>query len=365
MTRRNAQVLASETTDAITLTPTEAGDLLVGLYNANAFQRTTLFRGAPGIGKTSFVRAAAAKLGIDYIEVNPTMPADEVGGIPDLIREAGKPTRTDYAMPNWFPMDPNTKAILCLDDALQGDKLMQQTLANLIQARNLRGHPLPKGVMIVATGNRVEDNAGVTRMLSHLADRMTIFHVEPDTQSWIDNFALPNGVDERIIAYVTQYPDELNDFNAKAEKCATSRTWEAVSGRMAFIDSLNFSGNEKVYQKTAQAILTGELGMGKATKFWAFCQMWGKVPDVDAILQNPKAVEVVKETDIQYATAVAIAKKMTADTMGNGLEYIELMSPDLTAMAVKLGAREKPELRNSDAFTQWAVKSQEMVHGIN
>lgn len=362
---RTAKVLASETTDAIVLSPSEGTKLITGLYSAGAFDRTLLFRGPPGVGKTTMVRAAAGELGIDYIEVNPTMPADEVGGIPDLIRKEGEVTKTDYAMPAWFPRDPNYKGILCLDDALQGDKLMQQTLANLIQARNLRGHPLPKGVMIVATGNRVEDNAGVTRMLSHLADRLTPINIEPDTMAWINDYAIPNGIDERIISFIQQYRDALNQFDPKLPKCPTSRTWAALSTRMAYIDSLNTPDTQDIYQKFAQAIIMGELGMGMGTKFWAYCQIHDKLPDIDDILKNPKDAKVDFEPDLQYATAVAVSKRMDKDTFSNALEYVErLGGADLTAMVVKLGTREKPELKTSPAFTKWAMSSQEMIHGI-
>lgn len=365
MARQTAKVLASETTDGIVLSPSEGTKLITGLYSAGAFERTLLFRGPPGVGKTTMVRAAAAELGINYIEVNPTMPADEIGGIPDLIRKEGETTKTDYAMPVWFPMDPHYKGILCLDDALQGDKLMQQTLANLIQARNLRGHPLPKGVMIVATGNRVEDNAGVTRMLSHLADRLTPINIEPDTMSWINDYALPNGVDERIISYIQQNPDALNQFDPKVPKCPTSRTWAALSTRMAYIDSLDKPDTKDIHQKFAQAIITGELGMGTGTKFWAYCQIADKIPNIDDILKNPKDASIDLAPDLQYHTATAIAKKMTVDNFGNALEYVErLGGTDLTAMVVKFGTRDKPELKRSEAFTKWAMNSQEMIHGI-
>lgn len=369
MARKNSTI--SNSSDVIELTPNEGAELIVGIYNSGNFDRTLLFRGSPGIGKTSFVRQAADKLretdpDFHYIEVNPTMPADEVGGIPDLIRETGKATVTDYAMPKWYPTaeaNPNWRGIICLDDALQGDKMMQQTLANLIQARTLRNHPLPKGAMIIATGNRIEDNAGVTRMLSHLADRLTVLNVAADAETWISNYALPNGVDERIIAYIQQHPDKLNKFDPKLEKCATPRTWAAVNTRMAYIDSLK-DRDDGTHAKFAQALLAGELGMGEATVFWAFCTQWGRLPDTDAILIDPDKVSSDIDIDLQYATTMALAKKMGPDNMLNALSYIKRLSPDLTAMAVKIGATTKPELKNSAAFVQWAVDNQEFIHGF-
>lgn len=360
-----AKVTTSDISNTITLNPSEGTELIVGLYQANAFERTPMFRGAPGIGKTSFVKAAYEKLreiypDFGYVEINPTMPADEVGGIPDLIRKEGEPTTTDYALPAWFPRDPNSRGILCLDDMAQGDKMMQTTLANLIQAKNLRTHPLPKGWMIVGTGNRAEDNAGSNKLLTHLGDRLTMFTIEADPQAWINDYALPNGVDERIIAFIQQYPHKLNQFDPKQEKCATSRTWTAVSSRMAYIDSLKDTPH---YEKFAQAILAGELGMGEACVFWAYCKLWGNTPDIDNILANPTTASIDYDIDIKYATATSIAKRMDISNMANALTYIERIDADLLPMVVKLGLRNTPALKDTETFEGWCMKNQELVHG--
>lgn len=355
--------------DAVTLTPNEGTKLIVGMYKTGTFHRTPLFRGSPGCGKTSAVRQAAKDLdkiypGFKYIEINPTMPADEVGGIPDLIRAEGQATRTDYALPAWFPTaedNPDWRGIICLDDALQGDRMMQQTLANLILARNLRGHALPEGAMIVATGNRVEDKAGVTRTLTHFADRMCWINIAAEPTAWIDDFAIPKGIDEKIIGYIQLDKSKLDMFDPNVEKCPTSRTWEAVSGHLKYLDTLNAPGMESMRNKFAQAVLGGELGIGEATRFWAFCGLFGRLPDIDDLLKDPANSKIDFELDVQYALVVAIANRMDANNFGAALEYIDRIGPDLTTLAIRLGTKNKPELRGSPAWTKWAVKNQDVV----
>lgn len=364
---------ASTTMDAVTLTPSEASDFLVGAYKAGVFLRTPLLRGSPGIGKSSIVKAAADELrktypDFHYIEINPTMPADEVGGIPDLIRVEGQATRTDYALPAWFPTaaeNPNWKGIINLDDALQGDRMMQQTLANLILARNLRGHALPKGAMIVATGNRVEDKAGVTRTLTHFADRMCWINIAAEPTSWIENFAIPTGIREEVIGYIMLDKSKLDMFDPNVEKCPTPRTWEAVSNWVGYLDTLKGHNMDNIRNKMAQSILGGELGMGEATKFWAFCQLFGKLPNIDDLLKDPANSTINFDLDVQYALAVAVANRMDVNNFSAALEYIDRIGPDLTTLAVKIGAKQKPELVKSAAWTKWATKNQDVVHSLN
>lgn len=360
---------ASNNMDAVTLTPNEGTNLIVGMYQVGTFHRTPLLRGSPGCGKTSAVRKAAKELaliypGFKYIEINPTMPADEVGGIPDLIRKEGQATITDYALPAWFPRDPNERGIICLDDALQGDRMMQQTLANLILARNLRGHKLPDGYMIVATGNRMEDKAGVTRTLTHFADRMCWINIAAEATAWVDDFAIPKGIDPRIIGYIMADKSKLDMFDPNIEKCPTSRTWEAVNGHLKYLDTLLQPGMEGLRNKMAQAVLAGELGMGEATKFWAHCQLFGRLPNIDDLLKDPKNASINFELDIQYALVIAIANKMDGSNFANALEYIDRIGPDMTTLAVKVGTKTKPELVKSEAWAKWSIKNQDVVFGV-
>lgn len=367
----NAKAMENLSTkvDAITLTPKEGAALIVDSYNAGTYKRTLLFKGSPGIGKTSLARAAVEELrktypNFGYVEINPTMPADEVGGIPDLIRKEGQATVTDYALPAWWPTDPESRGIICLDDALQGDRMMQQTLANLIHARNLRGHKLPDGWMIIATGNRMEDKAGVTRTLTHFADRMCHINIEADPDAWIEDFAMVRGISDKVIGYIMYDKSKLDAFDPDVEKCPTPRTWEAVSGWVNYLDTLNTPAMEKKRNKFAQSVLSGELGIGEATKFWAFCNLFGKLPDIDQLLKDPDNATTNFSLDVQYALIVAIANRLDDKNFGNALKYIDRIGPDFTTLAVKLGTKHKPDLRKSDEYKKWIIKNQDVVHAI-
>lgn len=374
--RTNSELKAA-TTEAVTLSPGEGTNIIVGTYKAGTYKRTLILTGSPGCGKTSAAREAAKILGwnpddpgvqdtFNYVEINPTMPADEVGGIPDLVRVEGQATRTDYALPAWFPLDPDWKGIICLDDALQGDRMMQQTLANLILARNLRGHKLPEGAMIVATGNRMEDKAGVTRTLSHFSDRMCWLNIATDVDAWLNDFAVPKGIDERIIGYILMDKSKLDQFDPDKPKCATPRTWEAINGHINYLDTFSDPKMASVKNKFAHAILGGELGLGEATKFWAFCQLFGKLPDIDDLLKNPSTAKTDYPIDVQYALVVAIANRMDVTTLSAALEYIDRIGPDLTALAFRLAVKRDPSIvdPSNKTFQQWAIKNQELLHGI-
>lgn len=343
-----------------TLSPSEVKEMLIGIYKAGRFTRTNCLLGAPGIGKTSITRQTAKELGINYIEINPTMPADEVCGIPDLIRVEGQDTKTDYAMPAWFPNDPEWQGIICLDDALQGDRMMQQTIANLIHARNLRGHPLPDGAMLILTGNRLEDKAGVTKTLSHLADRLDYINIEADPTAWIDDFAVPSGIDPRVIAWIHMDKAKLNMFDPNAKKSPTSRSWEAVSDALFYLDTIK---GEPYYNKFAHAKLSGAIGVGPAIEFWAFCTRFEDMPNLDDIIKNPETHKIDYKLDIQYAIAIGLSNYVDNKSFGPAVKFLSRMTPDMMVLMVKLAIKRSPALKESQAWREWALANQEILTG--
>lgn len=359
---------SSKALEYVTITPTEGKDMIVSSYLAGTYTRTFIFTGSPGIGKTSLAKEAHKELqtalkdpDFGYIEINPTMPADEVGGIPELIRKEGENTITDYAMPKWFPRDPKSRGIICLDDALQGDRLMQQVLANFILARNLRGHMLPPGWMIIATGNRMEDKAGVTKTLTHLADRMCWLHVIADADSWIENFAIPRGLNDLVIAYILMSKDKLDAFDPNKPKCPTPRTWEAVSKWLTYFKTLKGTPLESKINKFAQAILGGELGTGEATRFWAYVERADKMPVIATLLANPSTADINFPLDVQYAIAIGISNALDNNNFAAALEYVDRLGPDLTTLVVKMGTKRHPALLQSKAFVNWLQKNQSII----
>jgi MoxR-like ATPase len=133
-------------------------------------QRATSIIGAPGGGKTSIVREVADELGVAYVERHlPTMLVEDFG----VLYPKRDTDDLGYRLPDWFPVKGKApeEGILCFDDRNQAGNDLQKVLANIQQARNLHGHYLPDGWMVVSTGNRQSDRAGSNRVLSHLADR--------------------------------------------------------------------------------------------------------------------------------------------------------------------------------------------------
>lgn len=317
--------------------------------------------GQPGGGKTSVAHVVAKNAGWDgvftdmhsdprsqafgCIELHvPTMLVEDFG-IP-MFNDDGK--TFGYRMPHWYPFagrkDYPEKGILIVDDRDKGNQDIQKVLANIQQARHLHGVPLAEGWSVVATGNRVKDRAGATRVLSHLADREIEIEYETNLDDWC-KWALQSGVHPVVIAFVRFKPNMLHDFDANRDKNPTPRSWaEGISPLVG-----------KVSPEAEFELYKGRVGEGAAVEFKAFVDMYRKLPNPDAVLMNPDSHSVPTEGSVLYALAGAIAERATDNNFQRVMTYAKRMPPEFTTLVVRDAITRSPELAASSTFTAWAT----------
>lgn len=316
-------------------------------------KRTTCIEGPPGGGKTTIVQEVAKELGVNYIEKHmPTMLVEDFG-VPYPNKEG---TSTHYLLPEWWPRDPQSEGILCFDDRNQASADLQKVLANICQARNLHGEPLPKGWMVISTGNRVSDRAGANRVLSHLRNRETVIELDTNVDDWT-KWALNNGVKPEVIAFIRFRPDLLHNFealmkaNPGAELFASPRSW--VEGVSMALGAVPAAAEFECFK--------GSVGEGAAAEFVGFVQIYRDLPSPDAILMDPDHYELFTKPAVQYALAAALANKADKSNFKNVIRYLSRMPGEFSVLGVTLAIKKTPELTSTKPFIDWAVNHQDVL----
>lgn len=336
-------------------------NLLVSLFPT---RRTLCIEGAPGGGKTTVVRDAAASLNIPVVELHmPTMLVEDFGV---LYPDAADTGTLSYRLPHWFPDadNPDTPAegILLFDDRNQASPDLQKVLANICQARTLHGHRLPDGWQVISTGNRQSDRAGANRVLSHLRNRETVVSLDTSVEAWT-KWALSHDIRAEVVAFVNFRPDLLHNFDPAKEANPTPRSWaEGVSALMGVIP-----------QAAEYECFAGAVGEAAATEFVGFLRTWRELPDPKAVLKDPEAAPVPTAPDVLYALGGALSQHVDYSTMDAFVKYIDRIPLEFATLAVNLTNRRNAMLVESGkrpaeestsrhpAFQKWAFAHAEVI----
>ena len=315
-----------------------------------SIKRTVCLEGPPGGGKTTLVQDVARELGLSYIEMHlPTMLVEDFG-----IPVIDGPSLT-YKVPDWYPAkgsrhDDGRGGVLCFDDRNQAGADIQKVLANICQARTLHGAPLADGWSVVSTGNRMSDRAGANRILSHLRNRETVIeletHLDDSTQWMIDNDVKPE-----VIAFLRFRTGLLHDFDPQRESNPTPRSW--VEGVSAVLGAVPPEAEYECFK--------GAVGEGAAAEFVGFLRIFRKLPNPDAILLSPDTYDVPSDPATLYALSGSLAERASQANLDRVCTYISRMPPEFSVLTMSYACRKKPELASTQAFTQWAVKHQDVL----
>ena len=183
---------------AITVTPAQLPEVLLHV----AVVRPVFLWGAPGIGKSSLVKAFAESLGLECVTMLGTQLAPEdLIGVPQIVDG-----RSRFAPPTSIARDE--PYCLFLDELNASSAEVQKAFYSLILDRRIGEYELPHGSVVIGAGNRATDNALARPMASALLNRLVHVHLRASATDWI-GWAGRAGIHPWVLDYLTNRPDHL------------------------------------------------------------------------------------------------------------------------------------------------------------
>lgn len=304
--------------------------------------------GKPGGGKSTLARDIVSELGIAperITEFNPSLrdPVD-IMGLP----------KTDGECSKWVPpaeffriRDDGTDqpCALILEELSDAPIPMQNPLCRVILDRHAGELKLHPKLHIIATGNRTEDKSGATRMSTKLGNRMQTLTFDENLDDWC-SWALDNNIAVEMIQFLRFRPNLLSDFDPNRTINPTPRSWAMANEVDPALTSDLYFAN-----------IAGCVGEGAAAEYTGFKRIFENLPDVDGILMNPAKAAVPDDMPVLFALTGALAHRVSKDNFDRVCEYIGRMPPEFQVMCVLDSKKLKPEIVNTKAFVQWAVKN--------
>jgi len=306
-------------------------------------RRPTFLWGPPGIGKSDVVKQIGEQAGREVIDVRLALwePTD-IKGIPYYNADQGKMV---WAPPSELPTDPESTAIIFLDELNSAPPAVQAAAYQLILNRAVGTYKLPKGVDLVAAGNREGDRGVTYRMPAPLANRFVHLEMKVDFDDFQD-WATLNKVHPEVVGYVGFAKQDLYDFDPKSpsKSFATPRSWVFVSELLQDDDCDN---------DTLSTLIAGAVGDGLATKFMAHRKIAGRLPKAEDILSGKVKDLQIKEVSAMYSLTVSLcyelkdqAEKKAKGWDGMADNFFRYMMDNFPTELVVMGA--KTALTNYD-----------------
>jgi hypothetical protein len=270
------------------------------ITKAIATRRPVFLWGPPGIGKSDIVKQIGEDAGREVIDVRLALwePTD-IKGIPYYNADQGKMV---WAPPSELPTDSESTAIIFLDELNSAPPAVQAAAYQLILNRRVGTYELPKGVDVVAAGNREGDRGVTYRMPAPLANRF--IHLEAkvdfdDFQEW----AVMNNVHPEVVGYVGFAKQDLYDFDPKSpsKAFATPRSWVFVSDLLK---------DDDCDVDTLHNLIAGAVGDGLAVKFMAHRKIAGRLPKAEDILSGKVKDLQIKEVSAMYSLTVSLCYEL-------------------------------------------------------
>lgn len=263
-----------------------------------------LLLGAPGTAKTSSARAVsedmteliqsksdlARDLGLKgeavchIIDLTSSLPED-LGGVPQInpeLREGIPQAR--YALDERLVdcMLKGRYGVLVLDDLPAASPAVQAAARKLVLDREIHGHKLAPGIVLITTGNRRSDKAGASTLPSHFLNSVCVIELLLGFDEWAKWYAEQGYLDPSVPAFLrtikgsghfSQLPSKANARGS----FATPRSWTAL-GR-------DFAAAEAT--ETLHDVALGHVG-NSASEYIAFLRMRSQLARPADVLMNPK-----------------------------------------------------------------------------
>jgi hypothetical protein len=242
-------------------------------------------------------------------------------------------------------MDADSTAIIFLDELNSAPPAVQAAAYQLILNRRVGTYTLPKGVDIVAAGNREGDRGVTYRMPAPLANRFVHLEMKVDFDDFQD-WATLNKVHPEVVGYVGFAKQDLYDFDPKSpsKSFATPRSWVFVSDLLQ---------DDDVDNDTLTTLVAGAIGDGLATKFMAHRKIASKLPKAEDILDGKVKDLQIKEVSAMYTltTSLCYELKDRSDKKAKGWDsmadcFFRYMMDNFPTELVVMGA--KTALTNYD-----------------
>lgn len=319
---------------------------------------------SPGMGKSSIMRSVAHDLNLKLIDHRlSTSAPEDLSGLP-RFDENGRARFSPFA--DLFPLEndplpggndePTHQGwMLFLDEFNSATKNVQAASYKLILDRMTGQHKLSDRCVITAAGNLSTDRAITNPISTAMQSRVVHLEMQINQEEWLQDVALKEGYDSRIIAFLSMYPGKLMDFrpehNEKTFCCP--RTWEFVNRLI----------KGKTLNDDHAMLLAGTITSGTAADFVQYTKIFQNLVTIADIRRDPKTCPVPNDAGTKWAVISHMMEKLDKDNVTDLCTYADRFTLDFKVLFYRSMMIRHPAMRQHPAFIHAAAAMARYLNG--
>lgn len=333
---------------------------------------TIMMQGGMGIGKSSLLPVIAEKLGGTHDAVYCDMTTK------DLADMSGVPYVQDYNGVKVTHFAPNAllrfqhkrPVIVMLDEFGKAMRPVQNTALRLMLEHALDEYRLPEGSIVFGTTNKTGEGLG-DMIQPHARNRISFVTVRsPNAEEWCE-WAMNNGVEAEIIAWVSQYPQCLASFDDGGQE-DNQYIYHPNKPVTAFCTPRSLTKASPIIKNRAvlginatTAAVAGCVGEPAARDMIAYTLIADKLPTWESIVSNPQKAKLPDEGEAaaSFITIYSALARVNKDTFNPWMEYCKRMDRTFQALfclnVVK--TQHRMVAVNNREFVKWATENHWML----
>lgn len=301
---------------------------------------------SPGMGKSSIMKTVAENLNLKLIDHRlSTSAPEDLSGLPKF-NSNGYAEFVPFA--ELFPTEdcaiPEGKSgwMLFLDEFNSASKGVQAACYKLILDRMTGQKRLHNNVVLTAAGNLSTDKAITNPLSTAMQSRVVHLEMEINFNEWLEDVALKEKYDSRIIAYLSHNNSRLMDFNPdhNEKTFCCPRTWEFVNKLIT---------GRAIDAKMAP-LLAGTITSGTAVDFIQFTSVFSSIITIDDVLRSPLNCVIPADTASRWATITHLMEKVSDNTLTDVATYVNRYSMDFRLLFFRAILVRDQNFRHNPAF---------------
>ncbi|MEO5350437.1 MAG: hypothetical protein H7836_12425 [Magnetococcus sp. YQC-3] len=297
-------------------------------------------QGKPGGGKTASLVKMCKDAGWNIFHLHlPLIPLEDLSGLPDFfdIQVNGEAVRgTKWTFPEILTeiyklsqdtvVDPKTKkeykkpCIVFLDDMHLASPGHLALGFELFSERKLRTFKIPENVAFVLAGN-ASAKAGTKTQNSAILNRLAVFPVNTSFEYWRNNYAYPNNVNSKILAFLSKdtYQQFFHEEETVNSPWGSPRAWTYLSNMMNVLESRN---NGEISQSDLSYLAAGHVSGTATSEFVNFYHIYSKT-QMDLVFEGKIGVSCPEDELTKYVYMIAASNEFINRTKKTEIKEVK------------------------------------------